>query len=1206
MATPEYNPRPQPVGNLSATAPDCSSFSVYRELFENAPVGYVTLCRDGLVLSANQAALAMVGESADSLTGRPLENLVTKNSTERFRSLVAEARRSSRVIDREVLLSRSNGSSWWAAMTMMKSEATDSRTSLLVMLRDISAEKAEKESMQESIERFQHATEATRDGIWDWDILTGSVYFSPQWARLLGYDSSEIPQRVEFFYQVLHPDDVSQVKLALDDHLSGRTSVKQGEVRLQTKTGDYRWFLDRGQVVARDASGTPVRMVGTITDITVRKQAEAALRDSQARTRLLIKAANLGLWDWDLVTNEVYFSPEWKWQLGYEDHELPSEYSAWESRLHRDDIDRTLKAVHDFLSERRPSFDTEFRLKHKDGSWRWILARADVIRDESSRAIRMMGCHLDITDRKISEDAIHRSVSLLRATLESTTDGILVVDSDGKFEIYNHVFRRMWNIPDQLAEEGVDDEVLRYVMQQLKSPELFLSKVKYLYDHPTEVSFDSVEFLDGRVFERYSCPQLISGTVAGRVWSFRDVTERVIAEAAQAEAFNRLKKIAGRIPGVVYQFRLRPDGTACFPYASERMRELFEVDPDEVRDRLEPADNLIDPRAFWLSIKKSAADLTPWVHEFQIRHKDGAIRWLAGNSIPEREPDGATLWHGVVTDITERREAEAKLRESEGRLREAQAISQIGNFHWDCRTHRVTWSDELFRIYGHVPGDFEPSFESYMAVIHPEDRERILHGLQTAMGSKSSFDHNYRVTLADNQLRWVRARGVAVLDETGDVIGLEGTCQDITEQKLAEAVTASLEAQLRESQKMEAIGTLAGGIAHDFNNILTAILGNVEVARQEFSDRSVVGQRCLDDIQNAGSRARNLIQQILSFSRRQPTDRKLIRLGPVVEEAERLLRATLPSRISLDVYCDPITPRVIADSTQIEQVLLNLATNAMQAMKGERGTITITLDSLVLGDSLTEANAGLRKIQQSSGHAVRLIVKDNGPGMDSATLQRIFEPFFTTKPVDEGTGLGLSVVHGIVQGHDGVITVESQPGRGAVFTIYFPAVPVEDKTNDAESRTAQKEKTATESVLSILYLDDDNSVLLLVKRLLERQGHKVSCFVDPREAIAALKKGPDEFSVVVTDYNMPGMQGLDVAREIHRIRPNIPIAVTSGFIDEELRAGAAGNGINELVSKPFTIKELYAVVQRMAQAALRSGHCTSISGSSVSGTSDCR
>ena len=1191
MSSAERNPTRHHPGASSRLDPHSAPVhNVYRELFDKAPVGYVTLCREGLILEVNRAAAVLLGSTSESWNGQRLETALAEDCKERFRECVRKARTSDQVIETELRFSRNGGVPIWVSVTLLKSDHADSRAVILLTLKDISCEKLEEKLLKESIERFQHAIDATRDGIWDWDMQTGSVYFSPQWARLLGYEPSEVPHRVEFFFQVLHPDDVASVKQVLDDHLSGRTSVKQGEVRLQTKTGDYRWFLDRGQVVTRDPSGAPVRMVGTITDITNRKRSEAALRDSQARTRILIEAANLGLWDWDLLTNDVYFSPEWKWQLGYEDHELPSEYAAWESRLHSEDLKRTLLAVHDFLGERRPNFDVEFRLRHKDGGWRWILARADVIRDETGRAIRMMGCHLDITDRKITEDAVHRSVSLLRATLESTTDGILVVSSEGRFEVYNHVFRRMWNIPDALAEEGVDEIVLQYVVKQLKDPDLFLSKVKRLYQYPTEVSFDCLEFLDGRVVERYSCPQLVAGAVVGRVWSFRDVTERVQAEAAQAEAFNRLKKIAGRVPGVVYQFRVRPDGTACFPYASEGMRELFEIDPDEVRETLEPNKNLIDPDSFWLSIIKSATELTPWVHEFQLRHKDGAIRWLAGNSVPEREPDGSTLWHGVVTDITDRRESEARLRESEGRLREAQAISQIGNFHWDSRTHRVTWSDELFRLYGRAPGEFNPTFDSYIAAIHPEDRACILHSLQTAMENKSAFDHNYRVTLTDNQLRWVRARGVTVLDANNEVIGLEGTCQDITEQKRAEAVTASLEAQLRESQKMEAIGTLAGGIAHDFNNILTAILGNVEVARQEFGDRSPVAQRCLDDIQSAGSRARDLVQQILSFSRRQPTDRKLIRLGPVVDEAERLLRATLPSRISLHVYCDAITPRVMADSTQIEQVLLNLATNAMQAMKGERGSITITLDSLMLNEGLTESHAGLRKIQQSSGRAVRLIVKDNGPGMDAATLQRIFEPFFTTKPVDEGTGLGLSVVHGIVQGHDSVITVDSRPGQGAVFTIYFPAALEDDKTPVADSGTSPSaEKLSPDSALNVLYLDDDSSVLLLVKRLLERQGHKVTCFVDPREAISALQNAPDTFHLVVTDYNMPGMQGLEVAREIRRICPGMPVAVTSGFIDEELRAGAARNGVCELVAKPFAIKELYAVVQRMAQAARRSG-----------------
>ena len=467
MPFSELNPHPHlPVQGSRIDHP-ATSANVYQELFDKAPIGYLVLCRDGLILEMNRAAVVLLGSQNESLIGQRITSLVIQDAIHQFEKLLLDARKSDGALDRAVeatlLFSRANGTRFWASVTIQRSDNLATRTSYLVILKDVSAEKAEEQQLRESIERFQHAIDATRDGIWDWDILNGSVYFSPQWARLLGYDPGEIPQRVEFFFRVLHPDDVNLVTQELDDHLCGRTSVKQGEVRLQTKTGGYRWFLDRGQVVSRDFVGAPVRMVGTITDITTRKLAEAALSDSQARTRLLIKAANLGLWDWDLLTNDVYFSPEWKRQLGYDESEVLNEYSEWKSRLHPDDVEATMAAVQGFLTERRSAYDIEFRLQHKDGSWRWILARADVVRDDTGRPIRMMGCHLDITDRRISEEAIHRSVSLLRATLESTTDGILVVSSEGKFEIYNHVFRRMWNFPDNLAEEGVDDVVLEYV-----------------------------------------------------------------------------------------------------------------------------------------------------------------------------------------------------------------------------------------------------------------------------------------------------------------------------------------------------------------------------------------------------------------------------------------------------------------------------------------------------------------------------------------------------------------------------------------------------------------------------------------------------------------------------------------------------------------------------------------------------------------------
>ena len=255
-----------------------------------------------------------------------------------------------------------------------------------------------------------------------------------------------------------------------------------------------------------------------------------------------------------------------------------------------------------------------------------------------------------------------------------------------------------------------------------------------------------------------------------------------------------------------------------------------------------------------------------------------------------------------------------------------------------------------------------------------------------------------------------------------------GSHIDITARKQAEAERASLEAQLRESQKMQAIGTLAGGIAHDFNNALATILGNAELARQDSANNPPTLES-LEEIRKAGTRARNLVQQILAFSRRQPTARKPIDLAPVVTEATHLLRATLPARLSLAVHCDQVPP-VLADASQIEQVLINLGTNAMQAMRNAPGRIDIRLDTVILDATLTGAHVALEDLRaRSPERRVRLSVSDNGPGMDAATKERIFEPFFTTKPVGEGTGLGLSVVHGIVQGHEGARLIRS-PVKG--------------------------------------------------------------------------------------------------------------------------------------------------------------------------------
>ena len=408
--------------------------------------------------------------------------------------------------------------------------------------------------------------------------------------------------------------------------------------------------------------------------------------------------------------------------------------------------------------------------------------------------------------------------------------------------------------------------------------------------------------------------------------------------------------------------------------------------------------------------------------------------------------------------------------------------------------------------------------------------------------------------------------------------------RDITERKQAEMAHASLESQLRESQKMQAVGTLAGGIAHDFNNILTTILGNTELARQDLGDNTCALES-LEQIRKAGARARDLVQQMLSFSRRQPTERKLIELCPVVEETVRLLRATMPARLTLSVHCDVDVPPVLADVTQIQQVVINLLTNAMQAATAGPGKIALRLDAVTLDAAMVVAQPALRALHEKHpGETVRLTVSDNGRGMDADTLGRIFEPFFTTKAVDEGAGLGLSVVHGIVRTHEGAIAVVSTPGMGASFTVYLPAAARQlPPPTLPQNFTTDATSPRVISSRHILYIDDDESLVFLVTRLLERRGCKISGYVDSRQALAALRANPASFDIVITDYNMPGLSGLDVAREVRTIRSDLPVAIATGFMDEKLRANAESVGVKEVVLKANDPEDLCDAFIRLAR-----------------------
>ncbi len=586
--------------------------------------------------------------------------------------------------------------------------------------------------------------------------------------------------------------------------------------------------------------------------------------------------------------------------------------------------------------------------------------------------------------------------------------------------------------------------------------------------------------------------------------------------------------------------------------------------------------------------------------------KDGSTYWSDLSISPLRDESGQlTHFIGLMRDISERKRAEAALIESEMRFRDA--AEAAGGYILDVDTRfRYTFVSERCEqllgypadeLIGHTPAEFMPPGEIDRINIWFETNRR-------ADGSVRGLEH--RILTKSGEVRWLMVTRVPLYDREGNVIGHRGTAVDITERKEAEATRAELEDMVRESQKMEAMGTLAGGIAHEFNNIIATILGNVNLAMPDVSPASPALES-LDQIHKAASRARDLVRQILSFSRRQQTQYERISLANIAQDTGRMLRAMMPARVAIEVTCEADVPPVFADASHIQQVIITLAINAMQAMEEQPGQLRIGLELVPSDEARTGSNRLLRDMfQRHPEGLVRLSVADDGRGMDKAILDRIFEPFFTTKPVGEGTGLGLAVVHGIVQGHKGTINVESQVGVGTRFEVYLPvdttspgegAEPKtppkgQDKSGPSlaaptlspEKSAPRRDPTGDESVPTgphIVYVDDDEALIFLVKRLLERRGLRVSAHQDQEKALRLIKDDPAGIDLFLTDYNMPGQSGLDLARQVRAIRADLPIGIASGFIDETLSAEAAGAGVQCLIFKATSVEEFCGAIEAL-------------------------
>jgi signal transduction histidine kinase len=452
--------------------------------------------------------------------------------------------------------------------------------------------------------------------------------------------------------------------------------------------------------------------------------------------------------------------------------------------------------------------------------------------------------------------------------------------------------------------------------------------------------------------------------------------------------------------------------------------------------------------------------------------------------------------------------------------------------------------------------------------VHPDDRGELERVVAEALATPgATADCEYRVTNPSGTLTWLQSTArIVECDPDGRPLRGVGSTIDITPRKRFE------EARFQ-SRKLEALGTLAGGIAHDFNNILAAVRGNVDLLAHEFAGDDRVAAS-LEEIRKAISRSGELVRRIMAFGQPGDVNHEAVDLASVVDEVLRLLRSTLPAAISLRTDFAPDAPRALADAGQVHEVIVNLSTNAAYALGKQPGSITYRLDAVRLDERQAAAVPGLE-----SGRYVRLSVTDTGSGMDAARLGRIFDAFYTTKPVGEGTGLGLSVVHGIMKSHGGAVSAESSPGMGSTFSLYFreapaaPAHPVQLTTAPPSPDGGRR----------VLYVDDEEAIVSVAVRALTRLGHAVRGFTDPGAALAAFERSPGEFDVVVTDLSMPQMSGIDLTRRVLAARADTAVILATGWLPNDQERAARDAGVREFVGKPVAIRDLSDTINRCSR-----------------------
>ncbi len=804
------------------------------------------------------------------------------------------------------------------------------------------------------------------------------------------------------------------------------TELRQTEEKLQRANDE----LEKRVVERTDQLTKTIDTL--LEEIVERQMTQEALRRSEERYSLAVDGANDGIWERDLITGEVYFSPRWKNMLGYEDHEISNNIFEWKKRIHPDDYCLVTNINKAYLNAYIPTYEIEHRLRHKDGSYRWIHTRGSCLRDPYGMPYRIAGSHTDITHRKIADELRRQNEKLLGTVLETMPVGVWILEKDGLIALSNEAARKIW--------AGA-----RYVG----------------IDH----------------YDEY------------RGWWHHTGKRIEKEEWAAVRAIRKGETSLGEIIDI-----------ECF---------------------------------------------------------DGTRKTIVNSAVPLRNETGEIFAAVVVNeDVTELKRAEKSLIESEKKYRTLFEESKDTIFASDTAGRFIDINRAGLELTGYTREE-HLSLDPVQLYSNPEDRKWLWQEVDS-----SGFVNDYEVEIKrkDGERIIGHLSVSSIKDVAGQITGYQGIVRDVTERK-------KLEQQLLQAQKMESIGVLAGGVAHDFNNLLTGISGFGQILKESIPADDELSKESIEQVLKAAERASELTRSLLAFSRKQVINPNPVNIDTIISNTSKLIKRIIGEDIDFSIAFSNKDLLVKADAGQMEQVIINMATNARDAMPNG-GSLSISTKQVVVKEG-KEALCDL----SAPGKYALISISDTGSGIDRKSLERLFEPFYTTKEVGKGTGLGLSIVHGIIKQHDGSVLVSSEPGKGTTFRIYLPLI--DDRVVCDQSNTPSQPAGGTETLLIV---EDEKVVRVLLQRILERAGYKVILAGDGEEALERFKEQHD-ISLVLSDVVMPKKNGKEILEEIRRIKPEIKAVFISGYTADIMHSKGILEKDVDFIAKPCLKADLLRKVR---------------------------